>query len=127
MEIPHELSMSAFGRLLGCRPLTLERGRAEVALSLTPDLHNRLGKLHGGALFSLLDIAMSLACSSVHGFDTRSVTQECKINYMRGVDDGEVICVATVVHTGSRTLVVDADIRQGEFLVAKGLATFALL
>ncbi|TRX75159.1 PaaI family thioesterase [Pseudomonas mangiferae] len=127
MEIPHELAMSAFGRLIGCRPLAMEKGRAEVALSLTPDLHNRLGKLHGGALFSLLDIAMSLACSSVHGFESRSVTQECKINYMRGVDDGEVVCVATVVHAGSRSLVVEADIRQGEALVAKGLGTFALL
>ena len=39
--------------------------------------------MHGGALFSLMDVTMGLACSSSHGFDRQSVTLECKINYIR--------------------------------------------
>uniref|UniRef100_A0A1I7Y8X7 4HBT domain-containing protein n=1 Tax=Steinernema glaseri TaxID=37863 RepID=A0A1I7Y8X7_9BILA len=76
-------------QLLGCRLQRLDQGVAEVALALEPHLRNRGGKLHGGAIFSLVDIAMGLACSSAHGFDKQSVTVECKINYLRPVSEGE--------------------------------------
>jgi acyl-coenzyme A thioesterase PaaI-like protein len=47
-----------------------------------------------------VDIAMGLACSSTHGFDQQSATIECKINYIRAVADGEVLCTARVIHPG---------------------------
>jgi acyl-CoA thioesterase len=122
-----EVTCSAFSRLLGCRPLRVEGGAAEVLLPLTAELRNRAGKLHGGAIFSLVDIAMGLACSSAHGFAQKSVTVECKINYMRAIDDGEVLCHARVIHHGSRTLVVEAEVRQGEALVARAQGTFMLV
>lgn len=122
-----EVTCSAFSRLLGCRPLRVEGGAAEVLLPLTAELRNRAGKLHGGAIFSLVDIAMGLACSSAHGFALKSVTVECKINYMRAIDDGEVLCHARVIHHGSRTLVLEAEVRQGEALVARAQGTFMLV
>lgn len=78
-------------------------------------------------IFSLVDIAMGLACSSAHGFDQQSVTVECKINYLRAVADGEVLCIAKVIHAGRRTLVVEADVMQGDKLVAKAQGTFAVV
>jgi acyl-CoA thioesterase len=74
-----------------------------------------------------VDIAMGLACSSTHGFDQQSATIECKINYIRAVADGEVMCTARVIHPGRRTLVVEADVMQGDKLVAKAQGTFAVL
>ena len=127
MEIPAGLTQSAFSELIGCRLQRLEQGVAEVALSLAPQLRNRAGKLHGGAIFSLVDITMGLACSSSHGFDQQSATIECKINYIRAVEDGEVLCTSRIVHAGRRTLVVEADVYQGERLVAKAQGTFAVL
>ncbi|KAF6687911.1 PaaI family thioesterase [Pseudomonas sp. EKM23D] len=127
MEIPAGLTQSAFSELIGCRLQRLEQGVAEVALSLEPHLRNRAGKLHGGAIFSLVDITMGLACSSSHGFDQQSATIECKINYIRAVEDGEVMCTSRIVHAGRRTLVVEADVYQGERLVAKAQGTFAVL
>ena len=127
MQIPAGLSQSAFSELLGCRVVQLDKGVAHVALSLEPQLRNRGGKLHGGALFSLVDISMGLACSSVHGFDQQSATIECKINYIRAVSEGEVLCIAKVIHPGRRTLVVEADVMQGDKLVAKAQGTFAVL
>ena len=106
---------------------SLEDGVAHVALSLEPQLRNRAGKLHGGVLFSLVDISMGLACSSTHGFDQQSATIECKINYIRAVAEGEVLCIAKVIHPGRRTLVVEADVLQGDKLVAKAQGTFAVL
>ncbi|WP_296260922.1 MULTISPECIES: PaaI family thioesterase [unclassified Pseudomonas] len=128
MDIPDDLKQSAYFKTLGCRIVRLsEEGVAEVALPLEPHLRNRGNVMHGGALFSLVDIAMGLACSSAHGFDKQSVTVECKINYMRGVQDGEVTCVATVLHAGRRTLVVEAAVHQADKLIAKAQGTFAIV
>lgn len=127
MQIPDDLVYSAFSQLLGCRLLRLEDGVAEVALALEPHLRNRGGKLHGGALFSLVDITMGLACSGSHGFDQQSVTVECKINYLRPVSEGEVTCIASVLQAGLRLLVVEADVFQGDKRVAKAQGTFARL
>ena len=126
MQIPTGLTQSAFSELIGCRVVQLDEGLAHVALSLEPHLRNRGGKLHGGVIFSLVDISMGLACSSAHG-DQQSVTLECKINYIRAVAEGEVLCIAKVIHPGRRTLVVEADVLQGDKLVAKALGTFAVL
>ncbi|RWU23529.1 thioesterase [Pseudomonas alkylphenolica] len=127
MEASQEVVLSAFSELLGCQLQRLESGVAEMTLALEPHLRNRGGKMHGGVIFSLVDTAMGLACSSAHGFDQQSVTLECKINYLRAVSDGEVLCIARVLHAGRRTLVVDADVRQGDKLVAKAQGTFAIL
>jgi len=127
MSLPDSLTQSAYSTLIGCRVQSVENGVAHVALSLEPQLRNRAGKLHGGALFSLVDISMGLACSSAHGFDQQSVTVECKINYLRPVSDGEVLCVARVLQAGRRILVVDADVLQGEKLMARAQGTFTVL
>ena len=127
MSLPDSLTQSAYSTLIGCRVQSVENGVAHVALSLEPQLRNRAGKLHGGALFSLVDISMGLACSSSHGFDQQSATIECKINYIRAVDNGEVQCIARVIHPGRRTLVVEAEVMQGDKLVAKAQGTFATL
>jgi acyl-CoA thioesterase len=127
MDIPEDLTQSAYFKMLGCQLRRLEQGVAEVALPLEAHLRNRGNVLHGGAIFSLVDIAMGLACSSAHGFDQRSVTIECKINYMRSVSEGEVTCIAKVLHAGRRTLVVEAEVLQGDKLVAKAQGTFAVV
>jgi len=127
MDIPDDKVQSAYFRTLGCHVERLDSGVAEVSLALQDGLRNRGGNLHGGALFSLVDIAMGLACSSTHGFDQRSVTVECKINYLRPVADGQVLCIARVIHPGRRTLVVEAEVMQGEKLMAKAQGTFAVV
>lgn len=127
MDIPEGLVHSAFSQLLGCEVIRLETGIAEVSLSLAPELRNRGGVLHGGALFSLVDITMGLACSTSHGFDQRSATLECKINYVKPVVEGAVHCIATVLHPGRRTLVVEAEVLQAGKLMAKAQGTFVTL
>ncbi|HCN65241.1 MAG TPA: PaaI family thioesterase [Pseudomonas sp.] len=127
MTLPEGLTQSAFSELIGCRVESVEDGIAHVALSLEPQLRNRGGKMHGGVIFSLVDITMGLACSGAHGFDRQSVTIECKINYLRSVSDGDVLCIAKVIHPGRRTFVVEADVMQGDKLVAKAQGTFAVL
>ena len=127
MQIDDDLTQSAYFRELGCQVRRLDVGVAEVALPMAAHLRNRGQVMHGGAIFSLVDIAMGLACSTSHGFDNQSVTLECKINYLRAVSEGEVICKAQVLHAGRRTMVVEAEVLQGEKLMAKAQGTFVVL
>ncbi len=127
MQMPESYRSSAFNNLLGAELVSLANGQSEVLLRMRPELGNRGGKLHGGAIFTLVDIAMGLACSDSHGFDQLSATLECKINYLRAVSEGDVLCRAKVIHAGRRTLVLEADVLQGEQLVAKAQGTFAMI
>ncbi|QGZ28971.1 PaaI family thioesterase [Stutzerimonas stutzeri] len=120
-------SSSAFGRLLGLEILKAENGEAVLRLVMHDGLRNLHGKLHGGALFSLIDTAMGQASHSLNGGEPNSVTLECKVNYIRPVTDGELLCRAWVVHGGRRTQVLEAEVHLGEKLVAKAQSTFACL
>ena len=118
---------SAFGRLLGLQILTVENGEALLRMGMHDGLRNLHGKLHGGALFSLIDTAMGQASHSLFDGAPGSVTLECKVNYIRPVSDGELLCRAWVVHAGRRTQVIEAEVSQGDKLIAKAQATFACL
>ncbi|MDX1297546.1 MAG: PaaI family thioesterase [Pseudomonas sp.] len=118
---------SAFSRLLGLNILQVGGGEARVRLTLTDELRNLHGKLHGGALFSLIDTAMGQASHSLGDGGPSSVTLECKVNYIRPVAEGSVLCHAKVLHAGRRTQVVEAEVWQEDKLIAKAQGTFACL
>nr|WP_286010264.1 PaaI family thioesterase [Serpens gallinarum] len=113
--------------MLGLEIIKAEKGEALLRLSMHDGLRNLHGKLHGGALFSLIDTAMGQASHSLFDGAPGSVTLECKINYIRPVSDGDILCRAWVVHAGRRTQVIEAEVHQGEKLVAKAQSTFACL
>ncbi|WP_300650281.1 PaaI family thioesterase [Pseudomonas sp.] len=116
---------SAFGRLLGLEIVTAAGGEAVLRLSMHDGLRNLHGKLHGGALFSLIDSAMGQASHSLTDGTPSSVTLECKVNYIRPVSEGDLLCRAWLLHSGRRTQVIEAEVHQGDKLVAKAQATFA--
>ncbi len=116
---------SAFGRLLGLEIIQAQGGEALLRLTMHDGLRNLHGKLHGGALFSLIDSAMGQASHSLGDGTPNSVTLECKVNYIRPVSEGELRCRAWVVHSGRRTQVLEAEVHQNDKLVAKAQATFA--
>lgn len=118
---------SAFGRLLGLEIVKAEAGEALLKLSMHDGLRNLHGKLHGGALFSLIDSAMGQASHSLSDGAPSSVTLECKVNYIRSVSEGDLLCRAWLLHSGRRTQVIEAEVHQGDKLVAKAQATFACM
>ena len=102
-----------FGTLLALEWRLIDRTVAAIA------------RERGAALFSLIDTAMGQASHSLGDGGPSSVTLECKINYIRPVSEGSVLCHAKVLHAGRRTQVVEAEVLQGDKLVAKAQGTFA--
>lgn len=115
---------SNFSRLLGIRIIRAENGEAELRMSMQEQMLNLHGRMHGGALFSLLDTALGQASHSLFGGEAGSMTLECKINYIRAVEDGEVVCIAKVINAGRKVHVIEARASQGDKLVASAQATF---
>ncbi len=74
-----QVAREPFSRKLDIKLLDLEEGYSKVALTLRPDLENIFGMAHGGAIFSLLDVAFETACNS-HG--TTAVALNVVITYL---------------------------------------------
>ena len=115
---------SNFSRLLGIRILRAENGEAELRMAMQEQMLNLHGRMHGGALYSLIDTALGQASHSLFGGEAGSMTLECKVNYIRGVEAGEVVCHARALNAGRKVHVLEARVEQGDKLIATAQATF---
>lgn len=115
---------SAFSKLLGMTIDKAENGESQVRMSMQDHLLNLHGRMHGGALFSLIDTALGQASHSLFGGQAGSMTLECKVNYIRAVNEGEIVCNARVLNAGRKVHVLEARVQQGDKLVATAQATF---
>lgn len=115
---------SAFSKLLGMTIDRAENGESQVRMSMQDHLLNLHGRMHGGALFSLIDTALGQASHSLFGGEAGSMTLECKVNYIRAVNEGEIVCNARVLNAGRKVHVLEARVLQGDKLVATAQATF---
>ncbi len=115
---------SNFSRLLGIRILRAENGEAELRMAMQEQMLNLHGRMHGSALYSLIDTALGQASHSLFGGEAGSMTLECKVNYIRGVEAGEVVCHARVLNAGRKVHVLEARVEQGDKLIATAQATF---
>jgi len=66
MDMQWFIERDAFARLLGIRIVEASPGYAKTAMDLTDDLKNGAGIAHGGAVFTLADLALAIAANT-HG------------------------------------------------------------
>ncbi|RJX33813.1 MAG: PaaI family thioesterase [Desulfarculus sp.] len=101
-----------FRRLLNMEVLEIEPGRALVAMDYRPELNNIFGRLHGGAVFSLLDEAFQLACNA-HG--SIAVAQQLSIYYLAPAEPGvRVLAEVTEMHATRKIALYRAEVRQAD-------------
>ncbi|MEY4752198.1 MAG: hypothetical protein RIQ60_4412 [Pseudomonadota bacterium] len=92
----HIFDRVPFIRLLGLRRVFSEGGRAQLQLPARDDLGNVIGAVHGGAVFTLLDVVMASAAVSLCGFRQTAVTLDISTHYLAPglgllTADGEVL------------------------------------
>ena len=105
-----------------------EWGRAVFRMPVL-ELHKQVDRVvHGGVLALLADTAGGFAAVLASPAGARVVTIEMKINFLEGVQHGEIRADARVLRQGKRVSVVDCDIAdQDGRLVGKALMTFAII
>ncbi len=101
-------------------------GHARVTITAAARHLNSAGTVHGGAIATLIDVAMGKAVASLFSADERPVTIEMKVNYLEPGEVGDLVAEARVSRRGRRLVVVHADVTQcaTRETVAEAMGTF---
>jgi len=80
-----------FAEHVGVELLEISEGGAKAKLEIGDEHLNSLGTVHGGAIFSLADLAFAVACNS-HG--TVAMAINVSISYVKALTKGTLIAEA---------------------------------
>ncbi len=100
----------AASRALGMRIESIAPGRAELTMTVRPDMLNGHAICHGGYIFLLADSTFAFACNS---YNRNTVAQGCSIDYIAPAHAGDVLRATGVERSRSgRTGVYDIEVRD---------------
>ncbi len=114
---------SGFRELVGTKLSDTGEGRAVVNLRAEERHLNPNGTVHGGVVFTLVDVSMAEALRTITEEDERLVTVEIKVNFMEPGNPGTLAATAQVRKGGKRMTVVEAEVSQEESGEIVALAT----
>ena len=109
-------------RTLGAELTMIGDGEVAIEAPLSPAITQQRGAAHGGAVFSLADSAAGYAALTVLPDEAEVATAEMKINFLAPAD-GALRATGRVVKAGRRLIVVTAEVRSGDVLVAVAQGT----
>lgn len=118
------LNANPFIKFVGIQAPQLGKGYARFVLPFKPDLANSIGLLQGGMLAALADEVVAFALYSLVKEGETINTVEMKINFLGAVKEGEVTAEARITKRGRTITLGEAEVRQGERLVAKAMCTY---
>ena len=101
-----------------------EEGSGHVYVEAGEEHLNPHGTVHGGVLASMIDVAMGTAVATTGG--ESPVTVSLTVTYLEPGRPGRLEARARVRKRGKRLIVVEAEVVQGDDVVADALATFAV-
>lgn len=115
---------ASYASLLGFELTDVRPDSLTLQMPVTAEKYgNVYGFVHGGAIMSLADTAMGCAC---YNLGRKVTTMDMNINFIKSAKlSGRLKAVAFVIHSGSRTMVAEAEIYDGEgVFIAKARGTF---
>lgn len=117
---------AGYNAMLGIHDGPEDEGTAQVRLRADERHLNRAGVVHGGAIMSLVDVAMGRAAASMVDSDRMPATIEMKINFLEPGRAGDIVASARVLRRGRRFTVLLAEVWQadGHDAVAEAIGTF---
>ncbi len=119
--------ISPFVNLLGLTVEKIEDGFCRSSVEIKKDFLNKRKIVHGGVIYSMADISMGLAVYSKLQKGEETTTAEIKINYLRPAAVKSLSCEARILSKGKTLAVLEAEVKDGEKLIAKALGTFSIL
>jgi LAO/AO transport system ATPase len=108
--IRRAMAGDGYGRHIGLELVDAAAGSAAVRMRVGPQHLNFNGRCHGGAIFSLADMALGLACNS-HG--TVAALVDGNISISAGAEEGEwLLAHASEVSRSRKLAVYRVDVRR---------------
>ena len=102
----------------------LGKGTARLSMPVEPHLRNSLGTVHGGAIMSLLDVALCTAARTLHPESIGVVTIDLSTSFIGGGSGAKLFAEARVMRDGRSMSFVEAEAKNDDgSLVAKAIAT----
>lgn len=92
--IKHHFAQDHFAATSGVQILELQRGYARAALTVEDRHLNSVGTLHGGAIFTLADLAFAMACNSGGRV---AVAINTNLSFLKATRSGTLVAEATEV------------------------------
>jgi len=112
---------------LGIRILEKGDGVVRLRLDPRPELANSWGSVHGGALLTLLDVALASAGRSLDDKCNGALTVEIKVNFIAAAI-GSVLAEGRAQRAGRSLIFSEGELRSEDgTLLAKATGTFKLL
>jgi uncharacterized protein (TIGR00369 family) len=105
------------GSFVGFALTNVEKGVLEAVGTPTAAHYNPLGVVHGGFSSTLLDLALGLvAVTTLPSMDNHVTTADLTLRYLRPIfaSTGQMTVVASVLHTGKKTIVAEASLHDGD-------------
>jgi len=107
---------------------TLDQGSARLSLPVEPHLTNSLGKVRGGVIMSLLDVALCTAARTLHPESVGVITINMSTSFIGAGDGARLLADARVMKDGRSLSFVEAEAKNEDgTLVAKAVATVRVL
>ncbi len=105
-----------YAALLGIQMDAVEPGYACCSVTITEQMFNFLGVVHGGLIFSLADVAFAAASNSDH---LPSFALDISGSFLKTAKLGDrITATATRIHTTKRTGIYRMEIFNGDDLIA---------
>ena len=114
---------AGFRELVGTELSSAEEGRAVVNVRAEDRHSNPNGTVHGGVVYTLIDVSMAEALRTMIEGDERPVTIEIKVNYLEPGKPGTLTSTAQVRKGGKRLTIVEAEVSQEDDGEVIALAT----
>ena len=115
---------SPFSKLVGLSLTKLDNEYSECVLETSDRLLNVNGSIHGGAIYTMVDVGMGAALRAHLADDERMTTVEIKINYLVAVTSGTLTCQSRLLHKSRKLAVLESEVRSGGVLIAKATGTY---
>jgi len=118
-----KLPIPPAARLLGLKVVGAARGAVTLSFHADRAFLNPAGKVQGGMLSAMLDEATSIAALTALDQGKYVLTLEMKVQFIAAAREGDIRAEGRLISLGDRIAFVEADLIQGDVLIAKGNAT----
>ena len=115
-----------FSNLIGLTFTDVEDGYSRATLSVTDELKNPHGVLHGAAAYAMADTGMGAALYPTLDDGQQCATIEIKISYLKPVSSGTLVCETDVVRRGRTVAFLESEVRTDDRTVAKATGSYSI-